>query len=151
MSYTIVRWLNAPIEDDGAFERLSEEYTLSGVDESSDNDTESDCEATEGGAIPVPDSVRDTEGSEGDVAEFNMLTTDLDVTIERAVALPEYVLPEQDDILKATAFVFVYIQSSLKALFNQTRFDHCHCIFCKHSNKYSEFYDYIFSLQICLH
>ncbi|KAI0211114.1 hypothetical protein LSAT2_004069, partial [Lamellibrachia satsuma] len=62
----------------------------------------------EDGAIPVPDSVRHTEGSEDDVDEFNMLTTDMDAAIERAVALPEYVLPEQDDILKATAFRFVY-------------------------------------------
>ncbi|KAI0238436.1 hypothetical protein LSAT2_010849 [Lamellibrachia satsuma] len=70
--------------------------------ESSDSDTESDSEA-----IPVPDSVRDTEGSEGDVDEFNMLTTDMDAAIERAVAVPEFVLPEQDNILlkgKATAF-----------------------------------------------
>ena len=82
----------------------------------------------------MPDSVRGTEGNEGDVDQFNMLTTDMDTAIERAVALPEYVLPDQDDILKATAFRFLYIQSSLKASFNQTRFDHCHCIFCKHSN-----------------
>ena len=46
-----------------------------------------------------------------------------------AVALPEYVLTEQDNILKATAFRFVYIQSSVKALTL-----HWHCIFCKHSN-----------------
>ena len=88
-----MRWLNAPIEEDDAFERLWEEHTLSDVDESSDSDTESDSEATEDGAIPVPDSVRHTEGSEGDVDEFNMLTTDMDAAIERAVALPEYVLP----------------------------------------------------------
>ena len=87
-----MRWLNAPIEEDDAFERLWEEHTLSDVDESSDSDTESDSEATEDGAIPVPDSVRHTEGSEGDVDEFNMLTTDMDAAIERAVALPEYVL-----------------------------------------------------------
>ncbi|KAI0235352.1 hypothetical protein LSAT2_014185 [Lamellibrachia satsuma] len=72
-------------------------------------DTESDSEATEGGAIPVLDSVRDTEDSEGDVDEFNMLTTDMDAATERAVALAEYVLPEQDNNLKATAFRFVYI------------------------------------------
>ena len=66
----------------------------------------------EGGAIPASDSVRDTEGSEGDVDEFKMLTTDMDASIERAVALPEYVMLEQDDILKATVFRFVYIQSS---------------------------------------
>ena len=56
----------------------------------------------------MPDSVRHTEGSEGDVDEFNMLTTDMDAAIERAMALPDYVLPEQDDILKANAFRFVY-------------------------------------------
>ena len=100
---------------------------LSNVDESSDSDTESDSEVTEGGAIPVPNSVRDTEGSKGDINEFNTLTTDMDAAIERAVALPEYVLLEQDDILKATAFRFVYVQSSLKASFNQTRVSHDHC------------------------
>ena len=142
-----MRWLNTPIEDDDAFERLWEEYTLSDVDESSNSDTVSDSETTEGGAIPVPDSVRDTEGSEGDIDEFNMLTPDRDAAIERTVALPEYILSEQDDILKATAFRFVYIHLGLftfnqastrlkpvKASFNQTTFDHCHCIFCKHSN-----------------
>ena len=116
-----MRWLNAPIEEYDAFERLWEEHTLSDVDESSDSDTESDSEATEDGAIPVPDSVRHTEGNEGDVDEFNMLTTDMDAAIERAVALPEYVLPEQDDILKATAFRFVYTYLGLFT-FNQTKF-----------------------------
>ena len=65
-----MRWLNAPIEDNDAFERLWEEHTLSDVDESSDSELESDSEATEGGAIPVHDRVRDTEGSDGD-DEFN--------------------------------------------------------------------------------
>ena len=128
-----MRWLNAPIEEDDTFERLCEEHTQSDVDESSDSDTESDSDATERSAIPVPDSVRHTEGSEGDVDEFNMLTTDMDAAIERAVALPEYVLPEQDDILKATAFRFVYTYLGLFT-FNQTRFDICHCLFCKHSS-----------------
>ena len=128
-----MRWLNAPIEEDDAFERLWEEHTLSDVDESCDSDTESDSDATEGSAIPVPDSVHHTEGSEGDVDEFNMLTTDMDAAIKRAVALPEFVLPEQDNILKATAFRFVYTYLRLFT-FNQTRFDICHCIFCKHSN-----------------
>ena len=75
----------------------------------------------------MPDSVRDTEGSEGDVDEFNMLTTDIDAAIDWVVALPEYVLPEQDDILKSTAFRCVYSQSSLKASFNQIKFGHDHC------------------------
>ena len=74
---SVVKWCrirscNAPVEDDDALAR--EDYTLSHVDESSDTDTESDSEATEGGTFPWPDSVRDTEGSEGDVDEFNMLT-----------------------------------------------------------------------------
>ena len=68
--------------------RLWEEYMLSNVDESSDcSDAELDSEVTEAGVIPVPDSVRDTEGSEGDVNEFNMLKTNMDTAIERAVAL----------------------------------------------------------------
>ena len=114
-----MRWLNAPIEDDDAFERLWEEHTPSDVDESSDSDTESDSEATEaGGAIPVHDRVRDTEGSDGNVDEFNMLTTDMDTAIERAVALPEYFLPEQDDILNATSFRYVYTHLGLFT-FNQ--------------------------------
>ena len=58
-----MRWLNAPIEEDDASERLWEEHTLSDVDESSDSDTESDSEATEGSAIPVPNSVRDTKAT----------------------------------------------------------------------------------------
>ena len=139
---------------DDAFERLWEEYTLSDVDESSDSDTEADREATEGegGAIPVLDSVRDTEGSEGDVDEFNMLTIDMDPTIERAVVLPGYVLPEQDDILNGnantTAFkklnlgLFTFNQGSrLRStkpdsitIITMTLHWHCHCIFCKHSN-----------------
>ena len=70
MSDTIVRLLNAPIDDDDALAWLWEEYMLSDVNESSDSDTESDSKATEGCAIPVSDSVSDTEGSEGDVDEF---------------------------------------------------------------------------------
>ena len=46
-----------------------------------------DSEATKGGAIPVPDSVHDTEGSKGNIDEFNMLTTNMDTAIEQAVAL----------------------------------------------------------------
>ena len=57
-----------------------------------------------------------------------MLTTGTDAAIERAVALPKYILPEQDDILKATVCRFVYIQPSFKASFNQTRFSHDHCL-----------------------
>ena len=41
--------------------------------------------------------------------EFDMLTSDIDVAIERALALPEFVLPEEDDIVKATTFRFVDI------------------------------------------
>ena len=47
-----------------------------------------------------------------------MLTTDMDAAIERAVALHEYFLPEQDDILKVTAFRFIYIHLDLFT-FNQ--------------------------------
>ena len=39
-----------------------------------------------------------------DVEEFDMLRNDVDVAMEMAMAFPEYVLQDQDDILKATAF-----------------------------------------------
>ncbi|KAI0237190.1 hypothetical protein LSAT2_012337 [Lamellibrachia satsuma] len=76
--------------------------------------------------------VRHTEGSEGDVDEFNMLTTDMDAAIERVVALPEFLLPEQDNILKATAFSCVFggkchrtESKGIRAATTQTLRRHC--------------------------
>ena len=37
--------------------------------------------------ISVPDSIHDNEGSEGDVDEFNMLSTDMDAAIEKKLLL----------------------------------------------------------------
>lgn len=69
----------------------------------------SDSESTEEDDASGPGAGADTEGADTEVDddEFDMLRSDLDVAIERAVALPEYVLQEQDDILKAAAFRYV--------------------------------------------
>ena len=48
----------------------------------------------------------------------DMRAIDVDVAMEKAMALPEFVLLEDDDIVKATAFRFVYIQHALS-------FTHC--------------------------
>ena len=45
--------------------------------------------------------------------EFDMLATDIDVAIERASVLPEYVMQEKDDILKASSFRFVSFVHSI--------------------------------------
>ena len=50
--------------------------------------------------------------------DFDMRATDVDVAMERANTLPEFVILEDDDIVKATAFRFVYIQHWLS-------FTHC--------------------------
>ena len=108
MSDEFLRVLNAPVDDDeSALAQLWEEYTLSHVDESSDSDSESTEEDDASG--PGAGAGADTEGADTEVDddEFDMLRSDLDVAIERAVALPEYVLQEQDDILKAAAFRYV--------------------------------------------
>lgn len=111
MSDEFLRVLNAPVDDESALAQLWEEYTLSHVDESSDSDSES----TEEDDASGPGA--DTEGTDTEVDddEFDMLRSDLDVAIERAVVLPEYVLQEQDDILKAAAFRYVSSLMILRA------------------------------------
>ena len=65
--------------------------------------------------IPATEGVGETE--------FDMLTSNVDLAIERAVALPEFVSLKEDDIIKATAFRFVDI-----AEFNLSIFVwHYHC------------------------
>jgi len=44
---------------------------------------------------------------ESDVDEFDMITSDADIAIERGKVLSVYMLKDQDDIAKATAFRFV--------------------------------------------
>ena len=73
--------------------------------------TDSDWTVGDGAPFPVHGAVM--EGLESDVKldsdsdEFDMITSDADVAIERAKVLPENVLQDQDDIAKATAFRFV--------------------------------------------
>ena len=45
--------------------------------------------------------------------EFDMLSTDIDIAIERAAVLPAYVMQEKYDILKASSFRFVYFVHSI--------------------------------------
>lgn len=105
MSDELLRVLNAPVDDESALARLWKEYTLSHVEDSSEADSDIDSESID----DAPGAV--TEGAdielEADGDEFDMLRSDVDVAVERAMALPEYVLQEQEDIVKATAFRFV--------------------------------------------
>ena len=106
MSDAILRLLNAPVDDDAALARLWEDYEFSNVDESDDSDSGSETFADS----DMPGTSSDIPATEGvGETEFDMLTSDIDVAIERAVALPEFVLPKEDDIVKATAFRFVDI------------------------------------------
>ena len=66
------------------------------------------------------DSVSDSEvatrvGTDGNQSydEFDRLATDIDVAIDRASVLPEYVVQEKDDILKASSFRFVSFVHSI--------------------------------------
>ncbi len=115
MSDAILRLLNSPIGDDAALAQLWDEYEFN-LDEPDDNvvsDAESDTDsdvidsepeemATDTDGVPVIDRGDDD-------TEFDMRRNDMDEAIERAVALPEFVLSKEDDIAKAAAFRFVYI------------------------------------------
>ena len=121
MSDAILRLLNAPEGDEAALEQLWNDYEFctSDKDESDISDSESETgEITgnaNGGSVIGGDVVVDTDMPDSDspAMDFDMRTTYIDVAMERAMALPEFVLLEDDDIVKATAFRFVYIQHAL--------------------------------------
>ena len=124
MSDAILRLLNATEGDEAALERLWNDYEFctSYNEESDVSDSESETGKITGNGGPVigGDVVVDTDMPDSDIPamDFDMRATDVDVAMERAMALPEFVLLEDDDIVKATAFRFVYIQYWLS-------FTHC--------------------------
>ena len=103
MSDELLR-VNAPGDDESALSRLWEDYAMRGIDEDSDGDsqTQSDTDSDSGDDA----TQAGTDGVQSD-DEFDMLATDIDVAMERAAILPEYVLEEKDDIRKASLFRFV--------------------------------------------
>ena len=120
MRYSVC-WIHRPIGDDAALAQLWDEYEVD-IDEPDDSvvsdtesDTDSDVEveemATGSGAdvVPVNEDVVPVNEEGDDETEFDMRRNDMDAAIERAVALPEFVLSREDDIAKAAAFRFVYI------------------------------------------
>ena len=125
MSDVFLRLLNPPTEVDGAFPRLREGQGISRGDLLGNSDTVSHYEATDGDAGPatgpdvndrfyVPETDSDTDP---DVDGFYKLRIILDATMERALALPEFVLREEDAIVKATALRFVELTNHNNACF----------------------------------
>ncbi|KAK2191544.1 hypothetical protein NP493_52g05007 [Ridgeia piscesae] len=112
MSDAILRLLNATEGDEAALERLWNDYEFctSYNEESDVSDSESETGKITGNGGPVigGDVVVDTDMPDSDIPamDFDMRATDVDVAMERAMALPEFVLLEDDDIVKATAFSF---------------------------------------------
>ena len=97
--------LNAPLDNERALVRLWDEYDLA---KDAESDTYSDSTGGDGAPFPVYGAVMEGLESyvelESDSDEFDMITSDADVAIERAKVLPEYVLQKQDDNAKATTF-----------------------------------------------
>ncbi|KAI0238660.1 hypothetical protein LSAT2_010614, partial [Lamellibrachia satsuma] len=107
MSDVFLRLLNPPTEYGDAFPRLREGQGLSHGDLLGDSDTVSHYEATDGDAGPAtgpgvndrfyePQIDSDTDH---DVHGFYKLRIILDAAMERAVALSEFVLREEDAIV----------------------------------------------------
>ena len=113
--------LNAPEGDEAALERLWNDYEFCANDKDESDVSDSESETGEitgnGGSVIGGDVAVDTDTDMPDsdipAMDFDMRVTDVDVAMERAMALPEFVLQEDDDIVKATAFRFVYIQHAL--------------------------------------
>ena len=112
MSEAFLRVLNAHSDDTEALSRLWDDFSFSNADDSDDSDADSDsATATVVGVDDsepaVTDSAPGFEIGETDDEHFDMLRGNIDAALEQVDALPEYVLPEEEDLEKATAFRFV--------------------------------------------
>ena len=112
MSEAFLRVLNAHSDDTEALSRRWDDFSFSNADDSDDSDADSDsATATVDDSAPAVteapglDNVR--EIGETDDEHFDMLRGNVDAALEQVEALPEYVLPEEEDLEKATAFRFV--------------------------------------------
>ena len=116
MSEAFLRLLNAHSDDTEALSRLWDDFSLSNADDSDDSDADSDSATvtledsepavTEAGtSSPGLDNVQ--EIGETNDEHFDILRGNVDAALEQVEALPEYVLPEEEDLKKATAFRFV--------------------------------------------